>query len=194
MAKRGRNIILIGFMASGKTAVGRHLARRLGLKFVDVDRSIERAAGRSVNGIFRSRGEAAFRRMETAAIRRLATAVPRVIATGGGAPVSARNRALLRRAGRVVYLKVPAAVLARRLRRAVDRPVLKPAAGDFRALRSLVARFLGERERHYTRADLTVRAGRDRPAQIAERIARLMKYKVQSSKFKVEAREGTAAS
>jgi len=170
-----RNIILTGFMGSGKTTVGRLLARRLGWRFTDLDRSIERRAGASVAAVFRDRGEAAFRDLEHRALRDLERTSRRVVAVGGGAPVFPRNRRWLRAAGLVVYLKVSPAELARRLGRARGRPLLASARGSRSALLALVRRLLRRRESAYALADLTVRAGAPSPARVAAAIARRMR-------------------
>src|SRR5262245_15013490 len=115
-ARRG-NLVLIGFMGSGKTTVGRALAAITGRRFVDLDRLVVRRAGATVARLFRERGERAFRRLEAAAVRALHGRGGLVIAAGGGAPVWPETRRALRRAGVVIWLRVPAAELVRRLRR-----------------------------------------------------------------------------
>lgn len=169
--KRGENVILVGFMGCGKTTVGRALARRLGWRFLDLDRVIERRGGGSVRGLFRRRGEEAFRRLEAVEIRRLHRIRHRVVAAGGGAPVAPRNRYWLKRAGVVVYLRVPVPVLVRRLRRARNRPLLAPAKGEPRVLHRLVASLLKKRERHYAEADFAVPA-KGPARRVANSIAR----------------------
>ncbi|MEK7474531.1 MAG: shikimate kinase [Candidatus Coatesbacteria bacterium] len=169
-AELPRNVILTGFMGSGKTTVGRVLARRIGWRFLDLDREVERRAGMSVAAIFRRRGEEAFRAAEYAAIRGLCRRRCRVVAVGGGAPVSARNRAWLRRAGLVVWLRVPAAELVRRLRPGASRPLLAPAHGDCRALARLVKGLLRRRTAAYSRAAVAV-SGSGSSARVAARVA-----------------------
>jgi shikimate kinase len=173
MPRRGDNIILTGFMGSGKSTVGRALARRLGWRFLDLDRAIARRAGRSVAAIFRARGEAAFRRMESRAIRSLKSLSRRVVATGGGAVVAPANRSALRAAGRVVYLNVPVRVLVRRLRKESGRPLLAEAGRNPGALGRMVTEMLKLRSRHYMKADVVMPVGAGvRPALAAVRIAR----------------------
>lgn len=106
------NVVLIGFKASGKSTVGRLVAARLGLAFVDLDDGIE-ALARAQSGraltcrqLYQEQGEAAFRQLESQALRELAGRSGMVLATGGGAPMNCANNELLRRLGVVVYLRV----------------------------------------------------------------------------------------
>lgn len=111
-----KNIVLIGFMGSGKTTVGRKLAEQTGRRFVDTDRCIEEREGMSIPALFRTKGEAFFRMRETALLRELSDAAAGdcVFAVGGGTPLLSENRELLRGIGEVVWLKVrPETVLAR---------------------------------------------------------------------------------
>ena len=158
--RRAGNIILVGFMGSGKTTVGKVLARKLGWRFLDLDREIEKAEGMSVREIFRKRGESAFRDLEHRAIRSLSKKSRSVIAAGGGAPVFSRNRVWLKRAGRLVYLNVPVTVLVERLKGVKDRPLLASAGGRKKALMRLISAILNAREAHYRRADIVVNVGR----------------------------------
>lgn len=126
------NLVLVGFMATGKSTIGRRCARELGYPFRDSDSVIERRAGKSIPAIFAEDGEPAFRRLEAAAIRELARAGATVIATGGGAPMNSGNVAYLRRTGFVVLLwSDPEEILARCGTRA-NRPLLA-GANDPRA-------------------------------------------------------------
>lgn len=172
---RGNNVILIGFMGCGKTVVGRALARKLGWRYVDVDRMVERQTGRSIHGLFHARGEPYFRDREHRAIRGLIRFSRRVIAAGGGAPVFSRNRRWLWRAGHVVYLKVPIKVLVARLQGAGDRPLLARTSRDPRALHRQITRLVRKRDKYYAKADLTVRTGSLSPARAAQRVLRLLK-------------------
>lgn len=122
-----RHVVLTGFMASGKTAVGRRLARRLGFDFVDTDQLIEEKAGCSVAEIFSRLGEAGFRRLEKETIEGLAPSHPTVIATGGGTFVDADNRAALHRLGPVVCLVTSTAIILERVARSDKRPLASGA-------------------------------------------------------------------
>ncbi|MEW8978713.1 MAG: shikimate kinase [Symbiobacterium sp.] len=108
------NIVLIGLMGSGKSAVGRLLAERLGRPFVDTDALVEAEAGRPIPAIFAEEGEEGFRRREAEVIRRVAARDGQVIATGGGAVLWAESREALRQGGLVVWLDAPPETLFRR--------------------------------------------------------------------------------
>lgn len=114
-------IILIGYRASGKSTVGRLLAGKLGIPFLDTDRLIEETAGRTIAEMVAEEGWSAFRTKETDAIASLEDKQFGVVATGGGAILSDRNTAMLRRMGPVIYLKTPLADLIERLRRSEEK-------------------------------------------------------------------------
>ena len=122
-----RSIVLVGMMGAGKSSVGRKLAARLGLPFVDADTKIEEAAGMSIPDIFETRGEAEFRSGEARVIARLLDGGPQVLATGGGAYMNADTRALVRTKAVSVWLKADFDVLMKRIKRRTDRPMLKTA-------------------------------------------------------------------
>lgn len=147
----GRNVYLAGFMATGKTATARAIARTLGVPWLDLDREIEREAGMSVAEIFEKRGERAFRAAEHRALRAAVADGGRVVALGGGAVCFARNRALLRGTGPIVLLTAPPEVILRRVGRSRTRPLLRGADAPVR-LRALLAR----RSRDYRRYRLRV--------------------------------------
>jgi shikimate kinase len=129
-------ITLVGLPGSGKSTVGRQLARRLQLAFSDSDHVIEQRIGCSIRDYFDREGEAAFRDLEQAVIQELAQAGPGVLATGGGAVLRPANRELLRQAGQVVYLRSTPEEVFRRLRHDVNRPLLQ-VADPLERLRSL---------------------------------------------------------
>lgn len=146
-----RCIVLVGLMGCGKSSVGRRLASRLGLRFVDADIEIEAAAGKSIPEIFEDYGEAHFRDREHLVIRRLLASGPHVLATGGGAYMRADTREAIRRAGISVWLKAELDVLMRRVMRRNDRPLLKTIDPEQR-MRDLMA----ERYPVYGEADVTI--------------------------------------
>ena len=128
VAALGRgSIVLVGMMGAGKSSVGRRLASRLGLTFVDADTEIEAAAGMSIADIFAAHGEAYFRSGESRVIARLLEGGPQVMATGGGATMNPDTRALIRAKGVSIWLDADYDVLLRRVKRRSDRPMLKTA-------------------------------------------------------------------
>jgi len=124
---RSGNLILVGMMGSGKTTVGRALARHLGKAFVDSDEEIQKHTGVTIPHIFDIEGEAGFRQRETAAIRDLVVRDNIVLATGGGVVLADQNRESLQQNGIVVYLKASVHDLWQRTRHDRNRPLLQTA-------------------------------------------------------------------
>jgi shikimate kinase len=146
-----RSIVLVGMMGAGKTSVGRRLALRLGLPFVDADVEIEAAAGMTIPEIFATYGEPYFRNGEVRVIARLLEAGPQVLATGGGAYMNADTRGNIRQRGVSVFLKAELDVLLRRVKRRSDRPLLKTADPA-----ATLANLIEQRYPVYAEADVTV--------------------------------------
>jgi shikimate kinase len=119
------NIYLVGLMGSGKTTIGRSLAKRLELDFIDSDREIELRTGVSIPTVFEIEGEEGFRKREAQVIADLSRLSRRVVATGGGVILRPENRANLRASGFVIYLNVPPLTLWERTRNDRNRPLLK---------------------------------------------------------------------
>ncbi|MFT3989936.1 MAG: shikimate kinase [Luteolibacter sp.] len=121
-----KNIVLIGFMGSGKSTVGRELHQRLGYPLIDMDQVIEQRAGKPITAIFADEGEDAFRNLETQLLEELSdpAAPRRIISTGGGVIGRGENRELLRHLGYVVWLHAPVEVILERTGRNKDRPLL----------------------------------------------------------------------
>ncbi len=162
-----RSIILTGLMGSGKSEVGRVLARRLGWRFVDTDAEIEARERRSIPEIFRAFGEPHFRSVEHAVVRDAARRGLTVVSTGGGAVLSPANRRLLKNAGPVFYLNAPVDVLMQRLGDDPGRPLL----GD--DPRSALVRLHGERRALYEEGSIAVDAAHTVDAVVDEILARL---------------------
>lgn len=120
-----RSIVLVGMMGAGKSSVGRKLASKLALAFVDADNEIEAAAGMSIPDIFETRGEAEFRAGEARVIARLLETGPQVLATGGGAFMNPDTRSAIRAKGISIWLRADFDVLMKRIKRRGDRPMLK---------------------------------------------------------------------
>jgi len=168
-----RSIVLVGMMGVGKSSIGRRLASRLGIPFVDADAEIEKAAGMSIADIFARHGEADFRSGEARVIARLLDAGPQVLATGGGAVMNADTRVAIKAKGVSIWLSAEFDVLMRRVnKRRHERPMLQTAdpAATLRAL-------LAAREPVYAQADLTVQS-REVPhdAIVAEIMAALARF------------------
>ncbi|MCE9612128.1 MAG: shikimate kinase [Chthoniobacter sp.] len=121
------NIVLIGFMGSGKSSVGRRIAAQLGFQFVDTDALLVEREGREIAEIFASEGEDHFRDLESAMLEALATRTGCVISTGGGVILREKNRALLRQLGLVVWLTASEDTIFARVSRTNKRPLLQTA-------------------------------------------------------------------
>lgn len=125
MGARRKNVVLVGFMGTGKSSVGRKLAESLGFRFVDTDQRIVERAGKPIPQIFSDEGEEVFRDWESRALAECAAGDRQVIATGGGIVVREQNRDLLRQAGHVVWLKADPEVVLDRVSRNRNRPLLQ---------------------------------------------------------------------
>jgi len=155
-----RSIVLVGMMGAGKSSIGRRLASRLGIPFIDADTEIEKAAGMSIADIFQAHGEPYFRAGETRVIARLLENGPQVLATGGGAFMNADTRALVRLKGISVWLRATLDVLTKRIKRRTDRPLLKTTDPV-----ETLSRLIDERYPVYAEADLTIES-RDVPHDV----------------------------
>lgn len=141
-----KNIVLIGFMGSGKSTVGRELHKRLGYPLTDMDQLIEETMGKKITEIFKEEGESAFRDFETLQLMEIAkqTDTRHIISTGGGIVVRPGNRQLLRQLGYVVWLHAPQDEIFRRTSRSNDRPLLNQPDAKAR-----IASMMAEREPWY---------------------------------------------
>lgn len=172
MGEKKGNIILIGFMGSGKTTTGISLSYKLQCTLSDTDKMIEKREGMSISEIFAARGEAYFREKETELLRELKSGKTRqIFSVGGGTPLRAENRKLLHELGMVVWLKVSAEAVYERLKGDTTRPLLQ-GADPMEKIKTL----LKEREALYTdAADIVVVTDKKGTAQIAEEIAAALK-------------------
>lgn len=170
-------VYLAGFMGAGKSTIGPLLAEQLQVPFIDLDAAIEAVAGCSIPEIFEAGGEKAFRRKEREALCQTDRYERAVVALGGGAVVSEENLAWVKTHGRLVYLRVPSAVLARRLEPEADgRPLLQDEEGapyQGKALRKHIEGLLSEREVFYRRAHHVVEAAAA-PEHVVRRMIRLL--------------------
>ena len=153
-----RTIVLVGLMGAGKTKIGRRLAARLSLPFFDSDTEIERAAGETIEEIFRNRGEAVFRDGEHRVIARLLSQPIHVLATGGGAFMDPATRTVIARRGVSVWLRADLDVLLARVSRRNNRPLLQE-----RDPRAVLAELIERRHPVYAEADLTIDSGDSAP-------------------------------
>ena len=144
-----RNIVLIGMMGAGKTAVGTEMSRRLGVPFTDSDAAIETAAAMTIAEIFARDGEAFFRDRETQVLSRILGGPPGIISTGGGAWMRPQNRALIRERALAVWIDCDLNTLWHRVRQRTTRPLLQTPDP-----RGTLAALLEARAPVYARADL----------------------------------------
>ncbi len=152
-------------MGTGKTEVGRAVARLAGLAFIDLDAEIEKRSGMSIPDIFAIFGEPEFRRRETGAIRKVSARQQAVIATGGGAVINPENVALLRKSGVIVCLTATVETILRRLGSGENRPLLNTGNPEQR-----VRELLAERQPFYELADVAVTTDGKTPQAVAEEV------------------------
>lgn len=160
-----RSLVLVGLMGAGKSTVGRRLAQRLNLRFVDADDEIEAAAGMTIPEIFDRYGEAHFRDGERRVIRRLLSEPRQVIATGGGAFMNDETRALIAAEATSIWLKADLDTLVRRCAKRTDRPLLRG-----RNQRETLAALMQQRYPVYETSDLMVESGGDTHDVVVNRI------------------------
>lgn len=161
-------IFLVGFMGSGKTTMGKRLARYLDYKFVDLDKFLEEKAGMTINDFFKIHGETAFREFEKNILREGNFDDHTVIATGGGAPCFFDNIDWMNGNGMTVYLKMPPAGLVNRLKNATDRPLISGLNEP--ELLEFITNKLKEREPFYEKARLVVNGMNLTPEKLAKAI------------------------
>jgi shikimate kinase len=161
----GLNLYLVGMMGSGKSSAGRHLAERLGYRFLDADSSIEQVAGRSIPELFASEGEAGFRDLEAAVLNQIASWHSLVVATGGGVVTRPENWGQLQQ-GVVIWLDAPDALLLERLSAdPTPRPLMQSADPAAR-----LAELMSERRPLYAQADLHIVQDGRSADQVAEQV------------------------
>lgn len=160
-----RNIVLIGFMGTGKTTIGRLLAKRLARPFVDSDRKIEQQCKMSISDMFSLYGESYFREKERDVIAKLARYRHAVIATGGGVVLASENVLRLKRNGVLIALTASVDVILERTSRRHNRPLLEAEERE-----SKIVRLLKERELLYRQADITIDTSDKSPQEIIEMI------------------------
>ena len=165
-----KNIVLVGFMGTGKTTVGQLLARQLGWRFVDLDREIEVRCRMEVSVIFAEYGEPYFREQETAVIKSLIGQSGLVVATGGGAVLRDDNIAALRQCGLIVMLSAAPDVIVKRLEQ--DRQVIRPLLQGPDKLQR-VGSILADRQARYALADVSIDTDQLTPAEVVQQILKV---------------------
>lgn len=166
------NIVLIGFMGTGKTTIATELSHRLGMKYVSTDDLIEKKERRTINEIFMKSGEDYFRDVESAVIRDTACMDNLVIDTGGGAVMRDENTAYMKSNGIVVCLTADADVIMERTRKYKHRPLLN-VEDPKRKIRDLLAK----RSPHYAKADYTIDTGKLTARQVIDKITEIAESK-----------------
>ncbi len=161
-----KNIVLIGFMGTGKSSCGRALATRLGCAFIDLDKYIENKEKMGIPEIFATKGETYFREKEREAVREVAQRKGVIIATGGGAVKDEENVALLKERGIIVCLSADVDTILQRTARRGERPMLDGQEDRRKGVEELLA----SRQAMYARADFTVDTSLLSPMQVTEEI------------------------
>ena len=163
----GDNVILVGYMGAGKTSVGKALAKRKGMNYIDLDEYIEEKEGRSISDIFETEREEYFRNLESECIKELHLLSNTVIATGGGAVLRKENRDNLSKIGHVVYLKADVDTIVDRVKGDESRPLLKSESEE--ELRKKISAMLDKRNAYYEMfANQVIYTDRLTPSEIAE--------------------------
>jgi 3-dehydroquinate synthase len=176
MQNSTNNIFLVGLMGSGKTTIGRSLAKKLNLRFIDADQEIETRTGASIPLIFEIEGEASFRQREADVIRDLTAQQGIVLATGGGAVLNETSRQLLRERGTVIYLRASVASILQRTSHDKNRPLLQTA--DPKAKIEAISR---ERAPLYQEvAHITIETGRPNVHSVVHNILSQLQSNTQS--------------
>jgi shikimate kinase len=158
-----KNIYLIGFMGSGKSTVGKILAEKLNMNFVDIDKLIEEKEGMRIKDIFEQKGESYFRELERKQIEAIVNQEGLVVSTGGGLGANLGNMNLMKKNGDVVWLDVSLNTVLDRLKNDQDRPLLKQPTEKIRQL-------FEERKNVYRLANIRINADKKTPSQIVEEI------------------------
>lgn len=167
-----RNIVLTGFMGTGKSSVARELSSMLGMRIVDMDAEIEKEQGMDINSIFAKFGEARFREIETEMAKKVSEYTGAIISTGGGVVLNARNIEYLRGKGMVVCLMASPETILRRTSSSRHRPLLK-VDDPLAKIRDL----LEFRRPYYENADLLIDTENKTPRQVASEIVERLKWK-----------------
>jgi shikimate kinase len=158
-----KNIYLVGFMGSGKSTVGKLLAEKLNIKFIDVDTEIEKKEGKKISEIFREKGEKYFRELEKKEIENLTKKTDLVVSTGGGLGANLENMKKMKKTGTVIWLDVPLNLLLERCGNDQNRPLLQQ---PFEKLKKLYE----DRKKVYSMADVHIKINTQTPQEIVKEI------------------------
>jgi shikimate kinase len=169
MLKTEKNIVLVGFMASGKTLSSQELAKRLNRERVSTDELIEQREGKTIAGIFARSGEAYFRKLEKEIVRELASKKNLVVDCGGGVFADKENRKALKETGIVFYLEATPEAVLRRTRGKTDRPLLN-VPNPLEKIKTL----LDQRDPHYREAHHVVDSNDDNIGKVVDDILRIL--------------------
>ncbi len=173
--KMRRNIYLVGFMGTGKTTIGRELARFMGRKFVDMDQVLEERLGKSISKVFEEEGEEFFRQKELELARELSQQTNRVVATGGGAILNDEIRNLFADTGLIICLMADKKELINRLLRSNKRPLLR---GDPKTMVKKIEKLLEDRKNAYFRIPIRLDTTNLSPQEAARKIIDTLKMKI----------------
>ena len=165
-----KNIVLVGLMGSGKSAIGRTIAKKLGRRFIDTDRYIERKAGKTISEVFDQDGESKFRAFEKEVIKKISQYVGIVIATGGGAIKDPENFHYLKESGWIIALYASPATLYKRIEGKRIRPLLLNEEDPVKKLEEI----FNERKTMYAQADFRINTEDKEIDQIADEIVSLL--------------------
>lgn len=169
------NIILVGFMGTGKTSVGRRLAQHLGMTYVDTDDIIEHTTGRSITDIFNQHGESYFRELESDAVDKVSRLDEHVISTGGGVVLRTENLKFLKRNGVVFCLMATSEEIWARVKNDTHRPLLK-ATNPVEKIRKM----LKDREAYYARADYMIQTDGVPIERVTDKIIEVFRHAINS--------------
>jgi len=165
-----RNIYLVGFMGTGKTTVGKILAKKLKKEFVEMDEEIEKKEGRKIVDIFRLFGESYFRKVEKKVLKEIASCSNLVVSCGGGVVVDEENLKILKKTGIIICLKAIPSVIYERTKKTKERPLLN-VPDPLKKIKELLAR----RAPFYAKADYFVDTSTLTPEEVSEEIIKILK-------------------
>ncbi|KAB2951304.1 shikimate kinase [Heliorestis acidaminivorans] len=169
-----KNIVLIGFMGTGKSTVGKILAHKIAYEFIDTDREIERVTGLTITQIFDNHGEQRFRSEETVMARKVSEKTKKVISTGGGIVLRQENVTALRSTGIIIELSARPEIIWQRISRRTHRPLIRKEMDA-----QVIAEMMAQREPYYQCADYRIDTSEKTLVQVVEEIAQILHQREQ---------------